>query len=113
MGRKKKPFYRIVVTDSRKRRDGGWIESIGYYNPVNKPETLKFDEERLNYWLGVGAKMSERVGAITGKGEKKVYPKKEEPKAEEAPVEEAPAEEAAEESAPEAPAASTEEETKE
>ncbi|NPA81942.1 MAG: 30S ribosomal protein S16 [Epsilonproteobacteria bacterium] len=65
MGRKKRPFYRIVVTDSRKRRDGGWIESIGYYNPLTEPETIKFDEERLKYWLGVGAKMSDRVKKIT------------------------------------------------
>ena len=47
MGRKKKPFYRIVVTDSRKKRDGGWIESIGYYNPLTEPSTVKFDAERL------------------------------------------------------------------
>ena len=65
MGRKKKPFYRIVVTDSRKKRDGGWIESIGYYNPLTEPSTVKFDEERLKYWTSVGAKMSERVQAIT------------------------------------------------
>ncbi len=61
MGRNKKPFYRIVVTDSRKRRDSGWIESIGYYNPVSEPKVLKLDEERYNYWLGVGAKPSEKV----------------------------------------------------
>ena len=67
MGRKKRPFYRIVVTDSRKRRDGGWIESIGYYNPLTEPETIKFDEERLNYWIGVGAKLSDRVKRITKK----------------------------------------------
>jgi small subunit ribosomal protein S16 len=60
-GRKKRPFYRIVVTDSRKRRDSGWIESIGYYNPMTEPTTVKIDIDRLNYWLGVGAKMSERV----------------------------------------------------
>jgi len=60
-GRKKRPFYRIVVTDSRKRRDSGWIESIGYYNPMTEPATVKLDLKRLNYWLGVGAKMSERV----------------------------------------------------
>ena len=67
MGRKKKPFYRIVVTDSRKRRDGGWIESIGYYNPVANPKVIKFDEERLKYWLSVGAQMSDRVRRITQK----------------------------------------------
>lgn len=66
MGRKKKPFYRIVVTDSRKRRDSGWIETIGYYNPLTEPETIKFDEERLTYWKGVGAKLSDRVNRITG-----------------------------------------------
>ncbi len=66
MGRKKKPFYRIVVTDSRKRRDSGWIETIGYYNPLTEPETIKFDEERLAYWKGVGAKPSDRVNRITG-----------------------------------------------
>ena len=65
MGRKKKPFYRIVVTDSRKKRDGGWIESIGYYNPLADPSIVKFNKERLDYWTGVGAKMSERVRAIT------------------------------------------------
>ncbi|NPA64375.1 MAG: 30S ribosomal protein S16 [Epsilonproteobacteria bacterium] len=66
-GRKKRPFYRIVVTDSRKRRDSGWIEIIGYYNPLTDPATVKVDEERLEYWLKTGAKMSERVKKITGK----------------------------------------------
>ena len=65
MGRKKKPFYRVVVTDSRKRRDGGWIESIGYYNPLTQPATIKIDAERLAYWKGVGAKMSERVAPLS------------------------------------------------
>lgn len=67
MGRKKKPFYRIVVTDSRKRRDGGSIETIGYYNPLEENRVVNFDEERLNYWISVGAKMSDRVKKITGK----------------------------------------------
>jgi len=67
MGRKKRPFYRIVVTDSRKRRDGGWIESIGYYNPLTDPATVKIDEERYNYWLSVGAQPSERVKKLAGK----------------------------------------------
>lgn len=67
MGRNKKPFYRIVVTDSRKRRDSGWIESIGYYNPVVEPKVLKLDEERYNYWLSVGAKPSEKVAKLAAK----------------------------------------------
>lgn len=65
VGRKKKPFYRIVVTDSRKRRDGGYIENIGYYNPMTNPEVVKFDADRLNYWKSVGAKLSDRVARIT------------------------------------------------
>ena len=67
MGRKKKPFYRIVVTDSRKRRDGGWIEVIGNYNPVSANKELNLDEERLNYWLSVGAQMSPTVKRLAGK----------------------------------------------
>ena len=69
MGRKKRPFYRVVVTDSRKRRDGAWKESIGTYNPVAKNEEDKFkiDEARLDYWLSVGAKMSDTVKRLTGK----------------------------------------------
>lgn len=67
IGRKKKPFYRVVVTDSRKRRDGGWIESIGYYNPLSEPKDIKIDKERLDYWKSVGAKMSERVEKLSQK----------------------------------------------
>ncbi len=67
MGRKKRPFYRIVVTDSRKRRDGGWIESIGHYNPIGADKTLILDEERFNYWISVGAQMSDTIKKITSK----------------------------------------------
>ncbi|WP_457560987.1 30S ribosomal protein S16 [Caminibacter sp.] len=67
-GRKKRPFYRIVVTDSRKRRDSGWIESIGYYNPLTEPKDIKIDMDRMNYWLSVGAQMSDRVSKL-----KKIY----------------------------------------
>ena len=67
LGRKKRPFYRIVVTDSRKRRDSGWIEVIGYYNPMTEPATFKIDEERLTYWKSVGAQMSEKIKKLTSK----------------------------------------------
>ena len=67
MRKNKKPFYRIVVTDSRKRRDSGWIESIGYFNPVVEPQVLKIDEERYNYWLSVGAKPSEKVKKLASR----------------------------------------------
>ena len=66
MGRKKRPFYRIVVTDSRKRRDGGWIESIGFYNPMDSKE-FKIDQERFDYWVGVGAQMSPTIKRLTTK----------------------------------------------
>lgn len=65
IGRKKKPFYRVVVTDSRKRRDGGWIESLGTYDPTTNPAAIKINKERLEYWKSVGAKMSERVSVLT------------------------------------------------
>ena len=67
MGRKKKPFYRIVVTDSRKKRDGGWIESLGYYNPLVEPALIKYDAQRLEYWKKKKKKMSERVSKLTSK----------------------------------------------
>ena len=67
MGRKKKPFYSIVVTDSRNKRDVGWIESLGYYNPLVEPALIKYDAQRLEYWKSVGAKMSERVSKLTSK----------------------------------------------
>jgi small subunit ribosomal protein S16 len=66
-GRKKKPFYRIVVTDSRKKRDSGWIERLGYYDPISKEKILKIDQDRLKYWLGIGAKMSEAVTKLVKK----------------------------------------------
>jgi len=67
MGRKKRPFYRIVVTDSRKRRDSGWIEMLGHYNPISENKELVLDEERLNYWLSTGAQMSPTVKRLAGK----------------------------------------------
>ena len=63
-GAKKRPFYRIVVADQARARDGRFIERIGQYNPMlNKddPDRVKFDEERAKHWIGVGAKPSDRV----------------------------------------------------
>lgn len=63
-GMKKKPYYRIVVTDSRNARDGKFIEKIGTYNPLlNKenPDRVKLDGERASHWLSVGAQPSDRV----------------------------------------------------
>ena len=61
LGRKKKPFYRVVAVDGRQKRDGEYIENLGYYNPLTDPIDLKLNEERIIYWLGVGAQPSETV----------------------------------------------------
>lgn len=65
-GAKKRPFYHIVVTDSRKRRDSGYIERLGYFNPraTGQEVRLHVDMERVDYWQGVGAKPSERVETL-------------------------------------------------
>jgi small subunit ribosomal protein S16 len=62
MGAKKAPFYRVVVADSRSPRDGRFIEEIGYYNPINKPEAeVKIDSEKAAKWLNNGAQPTEIV----------------------------------------------------
>jgi len=58
-GAKKKPFYRLVAADQRAPRDGRFIEQLGYYDPMKEPMVLKFDLERVDYWLGQGAQPSE------------------------------------------------------
>ena len=68
MGMKKKPFYRLVVTDSRNPRDGRFIEEIGYYNPVAEPVEMKINHERAKYWLGVGAQPTDTVRGLLKKG---------------------------------------------
>ncbi len=62
-GSKKRPFYHFIVTDSRNRRDGRYIERLGFFNPIasDKEEKLRIDLERLEHWLGHGAQVSERV----------------------------------------------------
>ncbi|MBI4184253.1 MAG: 30S ribosomal protein S16 [Proteobacteria bacterium] len=68
-GAKKRPFYRIVVADSRSPRDGRFIERVGTYNPMlpqDHPERIVLNEERLRHWLGVGAKPSDRVARFLG-----------------------------------------------
>ena len=61
MGAKKKPFYRVVASDSRSPRDGRCIEQLGYYDPMKEPLLIKLDLDRVDYWLGVGARPSETV----------------------------------------------------
>ena len=64
MGAKRKPFYRIVVADSRAPRDGRFIEEVGYYNPVAQPKELKLDEDKIFEWLKKGAQPSYTVRSL-------------------------------------------------
>ena len=65
-GAKKRPFYHIVVTDSRQRRDGNYLERIGFFNPgaVGGEEKLRVDDARVAYWTGNGAQTSDRVASL-------------------------------------------------
>ena len=67
MGAKKKPFYRVVVADSRRSRDGKFIEEIGYYNPMTEPVEIKIDSEKAQKWLGNGAQLTEVVKSLMKK----------------------------------------------
>ena len=66
-GKRNAPAYRLVVTDSRAKRDGRIIEKIGFYDPKTKPPTLKFDQNRLDFWVSQGAQMTEVVKNLTQK----------------------------------------------
>lgn len=63
-GAKKRPYYRIVVADQRKKRDGRFIEQLGTYDPVAKPPALKVEIERAKEWISKGAQPSERVAQL-------------------------------------------------
>jgi len=71
-GSKKRPFYRIVVADSRAPRDGRFVERLGYYNPMvakDNPERLRFDTERIRHWLSKGALPTDRVARFLGQAD--------------------------------------------
>ncbi|HQC71507.1 MAG TPA: 30S ribosomal protein S16 [Candidatus Competibacteraceae bacterium] len=72
-GAKKRPFYTVVVTDSRNRRDGRYIERIGFFNPIasGQDERLSLNQERLAYWLGTGAQPSVRVSSLMAEARKR------------------------------------------
>ncbi len=67
MGAKKRPFYRIVAADSRCPRDGRFLETVGTYNPITSPASVKVDEEKAMYWLSKGAIPTETVRNILSK----------------------------------------------
>lgn len=77
-GAKKRPFYRIVVADSRSPRDGRFIERLGYFDPLKAKDSdqrLKFDTERMTYWLGKGARPTDRVARFLSEAD--LFPKQE------------------------------------
>lgn len=65
-GSKHRPFYHVVVADSRSRRDGRFIERVGFYNPVanDKQERIRLNADRLNHWIGQGAQLSDAVSKL-------------------------------------------------
>jgi len=124
-GTKKRPVYKVVIADSRRARDGRFIEKVGFFNPLlpkEKKERIGLEAERIKYWLGQGAQPTTRVARILGENElipmpengsnpSKAIPKKERKKEgeETAPkTEAAPKAEAAKEEAPKAEAAKEE-----
>ena len=71
-GAKKRPFYSIVVADSRRSRDGRFIEKVGFFNPIatGQEETVRIDLDRIEYWVGVGAQVSDRVAKLVKDAQK-------------------------------------------
>jgi small subunit ribosomal protein S16 len=66
-GSKKRPFFRVVVTDSRAARDSSFVEVLGHYNPRTKPETLDLKRDRLDYWIKAGAVPSDTVRTLVAR----------------------------------------------
>ncbi|ELX8380662.1 30S ribosomal protein S16 [Providencia vermicola] len=71
-GAKKRPFYQIVVTDSRNARDGRFIERVGFFNPIasGQAEELRLDLDRVEHWVGKGATISDRVAQLVKQAKK-------------------------------------------
>lgn len=71
-GAKKRPFYQVVVTDSRNARNGRFIERVGFFNPIaaGQAEALRLDLERIEHWIGLGATVSDRVASLIKKAKK-------------------------------------------
>jgi small subunit ribosomal protein S16 len=63
-GSKKRPFFRVVVTDTRAARDSSFVEILGHYDPRSKPAVVRVDKERVDYWLGKGAPASDSVRTL-------------------------------------------------
>jgi len=72
VAQKKRPFYQVVVADSSRARNGRFIENVGFFNPTaqGQAERLRLDLERVEYWVGVGASLSERVNSLVKEAKK-------------------------------------------
>jgi len=64
LGAKKRPFYRVIVAEKRSKRDGRFVELLGYYDPCRNPADIKLNRERLEYWMKCGAQPSETVRSL-------------------------------------------------
>jgi small subunit ribosomal protein S16 len=71
-GSTKRPYFRVVVADSRAWRDGRFVEVLGHYDPRRDPAVVKIDEERAKHWMGLGARASETVRSLLKRGVAKV-----------------------------------------
>ena len=71
-GTKKRPYYRVVVADQRCKRDGRYLEHIGFYNPMISENRFEIDSERLKYWISVGAQPSDRINKLIKQAKTKV-----------------------------------------
>lgn len=69
-GRKNRPYYRVIVTDRRNKRDGQFIEQIGTYDPVKKEDNFNLDLDRIDHWISCGAQPSETVASMIKKARK-------------------------------------------
>lgn len=66
-GAKKKPFYRVIAADQRARRDGRFIEQLGYYDPMRSPKVVKLDLDRIDHWISKGAQPTDTVRSLIAK----------------------------------------------
>lgn len=81
-GRKNEPKYRLVVIEARKKGQGAYLENLGFYDPMTEPATLKIKKERVDYWLGVGAKPSHTVTNLLRQTRNKLKTQKSNPRSE-------------------------------
>jgi small subunit ribosomal protein S16 len=73
-GAKKRPFYRVVVAEKRAKRDGRFVEIVGFYNPCREPIELKLDHDRISYWIKCGAQPTDTVRGLIRRSEKSATP---------------------------------------